>query len=167
MKIGIRGLTALVILPVILGVWPAIGQAANTVYVGASYGLYKSTDAGATWTMVDIPLNNALLKGPVAVTSLSMDPHDSSKIYCIGNAIARAFFATTDAGKTWSATPFVAMYGRDVGVDFAGQVIYITATASAGSGDNLLYKTTNAGATWTRLKIPNSTNAPSSGYPNG
>lgn len=150
---------------VLLGTWTALAHAANPVYVGASYGLYKSTDAGATWTMVNIPLNNPLLKGPVIVTSVSMDPHDPSKIYLIGNATARAFFATTDAGRTWSATPFVAMYGRDVAVDFAGQVVYVTATATNGSGDNLLYKTTNAGAasgaTWTRLTIPSSATPPS------
>ena len=45
-------------------------------------------------------------------------------------------------------------------MDFAGQVIYITATATNGSGDNLLYKSTNAGVTWTRLLIPSTTTPP-------
>jgi len=150
---------------VMLGVW-ATAQAANPVYVGASYGLYKSTNAGATWTMVNIPLNNPLLKGPLIVYSLSMDPHDPSKIYLIGHATATAFFATSDAGKTWSATPSVGFEPNHVAVDFAGQVIYITATATSGSGDNLLYKSTDTGATWTRLKIPN-TSATASIYPSG
>jgi uncharacterized protein (TIGR03437 family) len=146
---------------VLLGACAALAHAANPVYVGASYGLYKSTDAGATWTMVNIPLNNPLLKGPVIVSSVSIDPHDPSKIYLLGTATARAFFATADAGRTWSAQPFVAMYGRDLAVDFAGQVVYVTATATNGSGDNLLYKTTNVGATWTRLTIPSTTTPPS------
>jgi len=166
MKIGIRGLTTLATLLVIPGVWPAIGQAANTVYVGANYGLFKSTDAGVTWTRVDIPLNNPLLSGPVNVISLSIDPHDASKIYFVGQATAKAFFATADAGKTWSATPSVGFAPSRVGVDFAGQIIYVTATAASTGSDNLLYRSADKGATWTRLKLPN-TPATVSIYPNG
>src|SRR5579864_6774272 len=90
MKLNVRALTTLAILPVMLCEWAAIAPAANTVYVGASYGLFRSTDAGATWTMVNIPLNNPLLKEPVTVTALAIDPHNPSNIYCIGNATARA-----------------------------------------------------------------------------
>lgn len=150
----IPGRRASLMLPLMLAACPSITSATNPVYVGASYGLYRSTDAGATWSMVNIPLNNPLLNGPVAVTAIKIDPHNPSKIYCLGTATARAFFATADAGATWSATPFVGMYGRDLDVDFAGKVIYITATASVTSGDRLLYKSTNAGATWTRLLVP-------------
>ena len=49
---------------VLLGAWAALAHAANPVYVGASYGLFKSTDAGATWSMVNVPLNNPFLSGP-------------------------------------------------------------------------------------------------------
>ncbi len=36
-------------------------HAADTVYVGAGYGLYKSTDAGATWNMLNVPLNTPFI----------------------------------------------------------------------------------------------------------
>src|SRR5712692_5763251 len=80
--------------PAMMGLWAAIAQAANPVYVGARYGLFRSTDAGATWTFVNIPLNNPFLSVPISVSSLSMDPHDPSKIYFIGLAKALAFFAS-------------------------------------------------------------------------
>jgi len=144
-----------------------LAAASNPVYVGAGYGLYKSTDAGASWTRVDIPLNSPLLAAPVIVRSLGIDPHDPSKIYGIGIARASFFFTTADGGRTWSAAPFVGMFGRKVAVDFAGQVVYITATTTNGTGDNLLYKSTDSGATWTRLKIPNpnTNNPPPNGSP--
>jgi uncharacterized protein (TIGR03437 family) len=138
----------------VLLAFPAAIPAASTVYAGASYGLFRSTDNGASWSLIDIPLNSPLLKSPIAPLALSMDPNDPNKLYFIGNAGARAFFATKDGGKTWTATPFVAMSGQDVTVDFAGQVVYITATESASGGDRLLFKTTNSGATWNRLKVP-------------
>ena len=36
-------------------------RAANPVYVGVDYGLLKSTDAGATWDMVNVPLNTPFM----------------------------------------------------------------------------------------------------------
>ena len=145
----------------------AVSYAANPVYVAASYGLYKSTDTGTTWTMVNIPLNNPLLKAPITMRRLTIDPGNPSKIYCIGSATALAFFATADGGQTWTATPFVGMSPRDLDVDFAGQVLYVSATATSSSGDNLLYSSTNAGATWTRLRVPLGPGNNTAAFPNG
>ncbi len=36
-------------------------RAANPVYVGVNYGLLKSTDAGATWNLLNVPLNTPFL----------------------------------------------------------------------------------------------------------
>jgi photosystem II stability/assembly factor-like uncharacterized protein len=150
---------------VLLSACSAIAQAANPVYVGASYGLYKSADAGATWSGVNIPLNNPLLRGPVSVYSLSMDPRDPAKVYFIGNATAWAFFASPDAGQTWSAAAFVGLVPNRVGVDFAGKIIYVTGNVN--NGDYFLYKSADVGATWTRLKLLNTSTTPASRYPMG
>jgi uncharacterized protein (TIGR03437 family) len=157
-----------------LGLWPALlggcvalAQAANPVYIGTSYGLYRSADAGATWNYVNVPLNNALLSGNIYVLSLGMDPHDASKIYFIGHATASAFFASADGGQTWSAAPFVGIVPYQMAVDFAGKVIYVTATGAGGSSDRLLYSSTDVGVSWTRLKVPNTTTVPASRYPLG
>ncbi|MGH7868386.1 MAG: WD40/YVTN/BNR-like repeat-containing protein, partial [Candidatus Dormibacteraceae bacterium] len=132
---------------------------AAPIFVGTGTGLYKSTDAGASWTMVNVPLPS-LLKGQLNVFAVRKDPQNPSKMYLIGLAGgAWAFFATHDGGQTWTATPFVGMspgswsFYYALAVDFAGQVIYITAS-TAGSSALLLYKSTDVGATWTQVKIP-------------
>ncbi len=161
------GLRHLKIWAAMLAVSAIIAYAANPVYVAAGTGLYKSTDAGVTWNNVNIPLNNPLLSGSLTAYSLSKDPNHPSKIYLIGHATAWAFFASPDAGQTWSATPFIGMTPKRVAVDFAGNVIYVTASTTASSGDPLLYKSTDVGATWTQLRLPNTPTTPASRYPFG
>ncbi|HLG95124.1 MAG TPA: IPT/TIG domain-containing protein [Bryobacteraceae bacterium] len=140
----------------IVSICTAICCAASTVYVGASYGLYKSTDSGTTWTLVNIPLSNALLAQPVVPYSIALDPHDANKIYMVGHAKADAFFASLDGGQTWTVSPLAGI-GIDgsatVKVDFSGQVIYINAYTAAAKGD-VLYKSTDGGASWKQLTIP-------------
>ena len=141
---------------IIVAVSAALCCAASTVYAGASYGLYKSTDSGSSWSLVNIPLNNALLAQPVVPYSIALDPHDSNKIYMVGHAKADAFFASLDGGQTWTVRPLVGIGidGSDtVKVDFSGQVIYINAYTASGKGD-LLYKSTDGGATWKQITIP-------------
>lgn len=139
--------------------------ASNTVYVAASYGLYRSTDAGSSWEYINVPLNNPLLSGSIVVQSLGRDPHDGSKIYFIGHATAWAFFASPDEGKTWTATPFVGMTPSKIAVDAGGQTIYLIAFSS-GSGSGFLYTSTDTGATWKRQTVRvASTDA--TAFPNG
>jgi uncharacterized protein (TIGR03437 family) len=150
---------------VLVALSAAVALASNPVFVAASYGLYKSTDAGATWAYVNIPLNNPLLSGNIIADDMAADPHDSSKIYFLGIAKANAFFATLDGGQTWTVTPFIGMVPDRLAVDNAGKAIYITATATG--GDRLLYVSTNVGASWTRLKVPNTSSQPATRFPNG
>lgn len=134
----------------------ALACMASTVYAGASYGLYKSIDSGSSWSLINIPLNNALLAQPVVPYSIALDPHDSNKIYMVGHAKADAFFASLDGGQTWTVRPLagIGIDGTDtVKVDFSGQVIYINAYTASGKGD-LLYKSTDGGATWKQITIP-------------
>ncbi len=140
-------------------------RAADPIYAGASYGLFKSTDAGATWNLLNIPLNSPFLQGSLLAHWLAMDPHNPSKIYMIGSAKAVAFFASADAGATWTITPFIGLQPTHLAVDFAGKVIYISASDTQ---DILsLYKSTDTGKTWTRLILPNTQENPVSSNPFG
>ncbi|HUJ51214.1 MAG TPA: YCF48-related protein [Bryobacteraceae bacterium] len=152
-----------------IGLCAAFCCAASTVYVAASYGLYKSTDSGTSWSLVDIPLNNALLKGPIIGYSIALDPHDPNKIYMIGLAKANAFFSSQDGGQTWTAHPFLGIGiggSSKVKVDFSSQVIYINAEPAKGGGD-LLFKSTDGGATWNQITIPLQPGMSPAPYPNG
>ena len=135
-------------------------RAADTVYVGVGYGLLRSTDAGATWEMVNVPLNTPFMKGYVRPGFLAMDPHNTSKIYFIGFAgAASSFFASADAGASWTVTPFIGLQPSHLAVDFADQAIYISASPNRGS--TFLYKSTDTGATWTQLPLPATAAEPS------
>lgn len=144
-----------------------VGYASSTVYVAATYGLYKSTDTGATWSLVNIPLTNKLLAAPIGALSVKVDPQDASKIYMVGTAKARAFFSSLDGGQTWTATPFVGISGDKVEIDYAGKVLYISAFPASGGGSDLLYSSTDTGVTWTQVKTPVPPGAVPSNYPNG
>ena len=135
-------------------------RAADTVYVGVDYGLLRSTDAGATWDMVNVPLNTPFMKGYVRPGFLAMDPHNTSKIFFIGFAgAASSFFASADAGANWTVTPFIGLQPTHLAVDFAGQAIYIS--ASPNRTTTFLYKSTDTGATWTQLPLPGTASEPS------
>jgi uncharacterized protein (TIGR03437 family) len=135
-------------------------RAANPVYVGVNYGLLKSTDAGANWSLVNIPLNSPFLSGTILPQWIAMDPQNASRIFFIGTAKAMAFFYSPDAGATWAVNPFVGLQARGLAVDFAGQTIYIPASTTAG-GIAGLYKSTDAGVTWSRLTLPGTPQEPS------
>jgi uncharacterized protein (TIGR03437 family) len=127
-------------------------RAADTVYVGVNYGLLRSADAGATWNLVNVPLNTPFMKGNVAPIFLAMDPQNTSKIYFIGSAGGTSFYASSDAGATWTVTPFIGLQPSHLVVDSAGQAIYIAASATRGT--TLLYMSTDLGGSWTQVLLP-------------
>src|SRR4051812_29072852 len=146
----------------------------NTIYVGTgestlrdsmSYGngVYKSVDAGKTWT--HIGLDNTQHIGRVAI-----DPKNPNVVFvaAIGHLYEanpdRGVFRTSDGGKTWQKVLFK---NDDIGaVDIAidpvnSQLIYAslwntrrppwyTYQPSNGPGGGL-FKSTDGGATWKQL----------------
>lgn len=60
---------------------------------GFVFSLYRSDDAGATWTRLDFPSNFF-----VSATALAADPHNPDSVWAI---VTNRVYHSTDAGRTW------------------------------------------------------------------
>ena len=149
-------------------------SAPSTIYVGTGEadmrsniaygdGMYRSTDGGKTWA--HIGLTDTRQIGAIVV-----DPHDANVVYvaALGHAYGpnaeRGVFKTTDGGATWSKV----LYKDDNtgAIDLAmdpsnSSILYASLwqtrrppwnvyPPSNGPGSGL-YKSTDAGKTWTHL----------------
>jgi photosystem II stability/assembly factor-like uncharacterized protein len=59
--------------------------------------LYRSADAGKTWTKTNSPEDNVSSKGPYYFSQIRVDPNDEHKVFITGVSLANS----TDGGKTW------------------------------------------------------------------
>ena len=124
-------------------------------------GVYKSVDAGKTWT-------NTGLRDSRAIGKLIIDPHDPNIVFvaALGHPYGpnpeRGIFRTTDGGKTWSKVLYVDENtgGIDVTFDphnshilFAAmwQVRRLPWTLISGGPGSGLYRSGDGGTTWTKL----------------
>ena len=146
----------------------------NTIYAGSGEGLqrpdlstgdgvYKSTDAGKTWTHLEA-LRNGQQIGQVAI-----DPHDANRVFVAveghpyGPNEERGLYRTVDGGKTFKRVLFVSdkTGASEVQIDptnpqivFAGMWQRQEAPWENGSfqgGEGGLYRSTDGGDTWKKL----------------
>ena len=125
-------------------------------------GVYKSTDAGATWTHMG-------LRETGRVGRVVIHPRDPNIVFvcALGRATGpqdeRGVFKTTDGGKTWTRSLFadantgcsgLAMDARDPNVLYAGmwQVVMHTWAMFSGGPGSAVYKTVDGGAKWQELE---------------
>ncbi|HEX3129192.1 MAG TPA: YCF48-related protein [Thermoanaerobaculia bacterium] len=111
----------------------------NVFVVGSDKTFWRSGDAGATWEAA----GNAGLK----VYDLAVDPQTPSTLYASG---AQGISKSTDRGDTWtllSAEP--ALYYEIHIAPSSPSTLY--AVGEVGDFQWLLVRSTDAGATWTRM----------------
>ncbi len=142
-------------------VWVGTGEANTRQSSSWGDGVYKSTDGGATWTKMGLGDTRSI--GRIVV-----DPGNADVVYVAaqghlwGPNAERGVFKSTDGGRTWQKVLFIDENtgANDIVIDPANpQVLYAstyqrqrTAWGFNGGGKRSgIYKTTDGGATWTRL----------------
>jgi photosystem II stability/assembly factor-like uncharacterized protein len=142
-------------------IWLGTGENNNQRSVAFGDGLYKSTNAGNTWKRMG-------LENSEHIQNIVVDPRNSNVVYvtAIGPLWSaggdRGLYKTTDGGQTWKS---VLTISADTGVTDlvmdpkAPDVLYAAAYQRrravgqliGGGPESGLYKSTNAGQTWTKL----------------
>lgn len=125
-------------------------------------GIYKSMDAGASWTHMG-------LKDTGRIGRVIVHPTDPNIVYvcAVGRATGpqeeRGVFKTTDGGKTWTRSLFVnpdtgcsglSMDAKNPDILVAGtwQLVQRTWQQYSGGPGSAVYMTRTAGATWTKIE---------------
>ena len=153
-------------------IYAGTGEANNSGDSRYGIGLLKSTDGGATWSVIPGPPDSSGLGAFVrrAISRIVVDPTDSNTVYlAIADFAANGLggntgvWKTTDGGNTWTNT--TADAGLDSFQPYSDLVIDPTVDPAAhhpltlyaavgnynGSTANGIYKTTDGGTTWTHL----------------
>ncbi|HET9528839.1 MAG TPA: glycosyl hydrolase, partial [Blastocatellia bacterium] len=150
-----------------LTVWVGTGENNSQRSVSYGDGVYRSDDGGKTW-------KNMGLKKSEHIGRILIDPRNSNTVYVAaqgplwGPGGDRGLYKTTDGGKTWTA---VLTISENTGVtDIVldpnePETIYAAAyqrrrhvwTLINGGPESAIYKSTDAGATWNKLRagLPN------------
>ncbi len=145
-----------------LTVWVGTGENNSQRSVSYGSGLYKSEDGGRAW-------RNVGLKTSEHIGRIAIDPKDANIVYVAsqgplwGPGGERGLFKTTDGGKTWKNILNISENTgvTDVVIDHNDpNTVYAAAyqrrrhmwTLINGGPESALYKSTDAGATWNRLR---------------
>lgn len=141
--------------------WAGTGEQNNRQSSSWGGGVYRSTNGGESWTFVG-------LHDTRAIARIVTDPEDANTAYvaALGNLWAgskdRGVYKTTDAGKTWTNTLYIDEYtgATDLVQDPRDPKVLYAATYqrlrsawgfNGGGPGSAIYKTTDAGAHWTKL----------------
>ena len=142
-------------------VWAGTGEPFIRSNISVGQGIYKSTDAGKTWTLAGLDKTGRIAR-------IAIDPSNPNNVLAcaLGHAYGpqpeRGVFRTIDGGRTWERTLFVdentgcsdmAMDPRNPRTLFAGMwhvEIHTWGRDSGGPGSGL-FVSRDGGATWKRL----------------
>src|SRR5690242_19540000 len=129
-----RGLTVTVPAVSSIVVDPSRGSAVFAITVDRA--LFKSTDHGSTWTTLD---------GISGVLTAAVDPSSPATVYA---GTFRGIRKSSDGGVTWTTPALPDRMIRTIAIDPVTPTTVYTAT-----DEPSVFKSTDAGATWTEYPI--------------
>ncbi len=145
-----------------LVLWVGTGENNSQRSVGYGDGIYRSDDAGKTW-------KNMGLKKSEHIARIVIDPRNSNVVYAAsqgplwGPGGDRGLYKSTDGGKTWNCVLSISENTgvSDLVMDYKNpDILYTTSyqrrrhvwTLIDGGPESAVHKSTDAGATWNKLK---------------
>jgi len=142
-------------------IWIGTGEEDSRNSISPGAGVYKSTDAGRTWTYMG-------LRETQAIGRVLINPTDPNIVYvaALGHAWGpnreRGLFKTTDGGRTWQNVKFVSDRAGfiDVAMSPANPNVLLAASwervrgpyfLRSGGPGSALWRTEDGGATWRQV----------------
>lgn len=142
-------------------IWAGTGENNSQRALGYGNGVYKSIDAGSSWT-------NMGLKSSRQVGKILIDPRNSDIVYVAaegsvwGPGGERGIYKTDDGGKAWNLILEISENTGAYDLEFHPSnpdIIYATMhqrrrrafTKINGGPESAFYKTTNAGKDWRKI----------------
>ncbi len=142
-------------------VWVGTGEPNNRQTSSYGDGIYKTTDGGKTFT-------NMGLRETQTIARIVIDPKNSNVVYVaaaghlFGPSPDRGVYKTTDGGKTWAKIKYIDENTgfTDIAIDPSNSNTLYAASYqrrrtsccfNGGGPGSALWKTTDAGRTWTKL----------------
>lgn len=131
---------------------------ASIIYVATMGGVWKTADAGVTWTALTDKMPY------LQASSIAIDPKNANNIY-VGTGdfqglgpYTNGVMKSTDGGATWATyglTMFPYSAISKIRVDPTNSsIITITTGRGANTGNGAIFQSTNAGLTWVKRTVP-------------
>lgn len=142
-------------------IWVGTGENNNQRSVAYGDGIYKSIDAGRTWT-------NVGLKDSEHIGKITIDPRNSDVVYVAAYGPLwspggdRGLYKTTDGGETWEDVLTISEHTgvSEIHMDPRNpDILFATAhqrrrrvwTQISGGPESAIYKSVDAGKTWKKI----------------
>ncbi len=125
----------------------------NKLYAGTWQGVFRSTDAGSSWSQASdgLPATSGDPSGKTHVNVVGIDPSNPATLYA--GTFAYGVFKSIDAGTTWTAAGAIGINGGFVPVLALGLDASAPTAVYAAPEEGGVFKSTTGGAEWNSANV--------------